>query len=317
MHQISLFRRRNCLILLAFALSSGLIFSSPESYAQTATKEAAKSDTTATADLEPKISGEQLLTEIVPPAEEPHVFNNDPPPVPRLPEPKGLKAMPKPHLVWIDAKKKQVVVDGYVSLDEGLLEMFACTTGTKEHESVVAVLCSAQTIHAALLAVGAKTGHPAKWDPKFEPPTGTEIEIEMRWLDEKDKWQSQDARKWVYDVKTKKTMQHRWVFAGSMFWKDEETGKEYYSAEAGDLICVSNFSTAMLDIPVESSQATNGLLFEAYKKNIPKVGTPVRLVLKPKLSKGKKPAKKEPKTKQSGNASTKDKETVGDKPKID
>lgn len=282
MHQISLFHRRNCLILLAFALSSGLSFSPLDSHAQAAIKETTKSDTTANASLEPKISGDQLLTEI-PPAEEPHVFKNDPPPLPRLPEPKGLKAMPKPHLVWIDTKKKQVVVDGYVSLDEGLLEMFACTAGTKEHESIVAVLCSAQTIHAALLAVGAKTGHPVKWDPKFEPPTGTKIEIEMRWLDAKGKWQSQDAREWIYDVKTKKMLQYHWVFAGSMFWKDEETGKEQYSAESGDLICVSNFSTAMLDIPVESSQATHGLLFEAYKKNIPKVGTPVRLVLKPKF----------------------------------
>jgi hypothetical protein len=206
---------------------------------------------------------------------------------PRLPEPDGLKAMPKPHRVWIDTQRKQVIVDGYVSLNEGLLEMFACTSGTKEHESIVAVLCSAQIVHAALLAVGAEAGHPVRWEEKFEPPTGTEIAIEVRWLDEAGKWKSMPAQRWLKDLNTKKPMAHSWVFAGSGFWKDEETGKEYYLAESGDFICVSNFSTATLDIPVESSQANDGLLFEAHTKNIPPVGTPVRLVLKPKLPQAK------------------------------
>jgi len=202
---------------------------------------------------------------------------------PKLPAPKGAQPMPKPHRVWIDVKNKQVLVDGYVSLNEGLLEMFACPTGTKEHESVVAVYCSAQIVHTALLAVGAKVGHPVRWRPKFAPPAGTEIDIEVRWLDATGKWQSLAAQQWITDVKTNQPMTHAWVFAGSGFWKDEKTGREYYQAEGGELICVSNFSTATLDIPVESSQANDGLLFEANKKNIPAIGTPVRLVLKPKL----------------------------------
>ena len=203
--------------------------------------------------------------------------------MPRLPEPEGAKAMPEPHRVWVDAKKKQVLVDGYVSLNEGLLEMFACPEGTKEHESVIAVQCSAQMVHAALLAVGAKPGHPVRWDPKFEPPTGTEIAIEVRWRDDEGKWQSASAQSWLRDLESKKSMTHPWVFAGSGFWKDEETGKEYYMAEGGDLICVSNFSTATLDVPVASSQANDGLLFEANPDVVPQIGTPVRLVLTPKL----------------------------------
>ncbi len=206
---------------------------------------------------------------------------------PRLPAPENAKPMPEPHRVWVDSKKKQVLVDGYVSLDEGLLEMFACTAGTKEHESIVAVYSSAQMVHAALLAVGAKVGHPVRWDPKFEPPTGTTIEIEVRWLNQQQEWQSARAQDLMLNVDTKKPMAHSWVFAGSGFWKDEETGKEYYMAEGGDLICVSNFSTATLDIPIESSQANEGLLFEANKQKVPEIGTPVRLVLKPKLSKEK------------------------------
>ena len=36
-------------------------------------------------------------------------------------------------------------------------------------------------IHAGLLATGAKPGHPARFQPEFTPPTGTEIAIELRW----------------------------------------------------------------------------------------------------------------------------------------
>ena len=102
--------------------------------------------------------------------------------------------MPAPNRVWVDMKKKQVIVDGYVSLREGYLEMFACPAGTKEHESVVAVQSSAQVVHAALLAIGAKPGTPVQFTPKFAPATGTEIAVEVRWLDPHGKWHKTPAQ---------------------------------------------------------------------------------------------------------------------------
>ena len=209
-------------------------------------------------------------------------------PAPKLPDPPGAKRLPKPDEVWVDAKKRQVMVDGYVSLREGYLEMFACIAGTKEHESIVGVKTKAQTVHAALLAVGAKQGTPVQWVPEFKPPTGTEIDVEVRWLDDKGQWKSARAQDWIRNTDTKKPMTQPWVFAGSGFWKDPESGKEFYMAESGDFICVSNFTTAMLDVPIESSQSNEGLKFEANPDNVPALGTPVRLVLTPKL-KEKKP----------------------------
>jgi len=204
---------------------------------------------------------------------------------PKLPPPEGAKAMPKPNRTWVDEEQGVVYVDGYVSLREGMLEMFACPAGTKEHESIVAVYSWAQVVHAALLALGAETGSPVQFNPEFKPPTGTEIDIEVRWLDESGEWQSIKAQEWVRDLSTDKPMTHPWVFAGSGFWKDEQTGDEHYLAEAGDFICVSNFTTATLDIPAESSQVNDGLMFESLTEKIPPLGTPVRLVLKPRLEK--------------------------------
>jgi hypothetical protein len=204
---------------------------------------------------------------------------------PKLPDPKGAKKLPKPDEVWVDAKNKQVLVDGYVSLREGYLEMFACLVGTKEHESIVAVRSRAHPIHAALLAIGARSGTPVQYVPEFRPPTGTEIEVEVRWLDKDSKWKSARAQEWILNTETKKPMDQPWVFAGSGFWQDPDTGKNIYMAESGDLICVSNFTTAMLDVPIQSSQANDGLIFEANSDEVPELGTPVRLVLTPKLKK--------------------------------
>jgi hypothetical protein len=196
--------------------------------------------------------------------------------------PAGLVKLSKTHEVWLDTKRKAVVVDGEVCLREGLLEMFACPKGTKEHESVVALNCLPEEVHAGLLAAGAKPGTPVKFDPKYEPATGDIIDIVVLWRDEKGEKHVSKAQQWIKNVKTEKAMEYGWVFAGSGFWKDEETGKQHYQANGGDFICVSNFPTATLDLPVESSQANADLMFHAFTENIPPRGTKIRVVLIPR-----------------------------------
>jgi len=68
------------------------------------------------------------------------------------------------------------------------------------------------------------------------------------------------------------------VFAGSSFWTDPTDGKEYYQADGGDLICVSNFPTATLDLPVKSSQSNEALLFEVFEGRVPPRDTEVEIV---------------------------------------
>ena len=84
------------------------------------------------------------------------------------------------------------------------------------------------------------------------------------------------------NVRTGKVMKYSWVFAGSGFWIDPTNGEKFYHGDSGDFICVSNFPSATLDLPVESSQANSNLLYESFTENIPEKGTPVRLVLTPR-----------------------------------
>ncbi len=215
-------------------------------------------------------------------AAEPDPFANQ-----RFTPPSGLVRLSKEHDIWLDTKRKRVVFDGVVCLTEGQLEMFACPRQTKEHESVVAVDCLAREVHAGLIAVGAKSGRPARFEPEYSPAQGSVIDIQLLWYDKDRKKHSTRAQNWVRDVKTKQAMKYDWVFAGSGFWTDPENGDQFYHGDAGDFICVSNFPSATLDVPVESPKANNNLLFESFTENIPPKGTPVRLVLTPR------PAKKE------------------------
>ena len=209
----------------------------------------------------------------------------------------GLKRLTKDYDLWVDLKRKLVVVDGQICMREGVLEMFACPKGTKEHEAIVAVNCKAQFLHAALLAVGAKPGKPMQYEPEYKPATGTVVDVYVLWKDEKGNNQKVKAQEWIKDIKTGKPMSHAWVFAGSRFWTDPDTKKEYYSADGGDLICVSNFVTAMLDLPIPSSQTNAELMFGTFPDRIPPLGTKVRLVLIPQLdakAEAKPTAKAEP-----------------------
>jgi hypothetical protein len=197
-------------------------------------------------------------------------------------EKRGWKRLTKEDQLWVDKKNNRVIVGGVICHREGPLEMFACPRQTKEHESVVSVNSRAFVMHAALLAVDAKPGRPVQFEPMYKPAYGQVIDIDVAWLDENNKQKSVAAQQWVRKVGTQEPLQYDWVFGGSLFRLDEETNRRYYLAEGGDLICVSNFGSAMLDLPVASSDSNSGLLFEAFTERIPELGTRVLVVLKPR-----------------------------------
>lgn len=194
---------------------------------------------------------------------------------------KGLVRLSKKDHAWFDLKRKIVVVDAEICQRKGILEMFACPLGTKDHESVLGIRAKASTVHACLLAVGAIPGQPASWDPEYKPATGAEIDVFVLWTDTHGKRHKVRGQKLVRHTRTQTELNHPWVFAGSLFWRDEED-REHYAADGGEFICVSNFARATLDIPVESSQDNADLLYEPFTERIPPRGTKVRLVLQPK-----------------------------------
>jgi len=198
-----------------------------------------------------------------------------------LADPPGGKRISKQSQVWVDVKNHRVFVDGYVSLRDAPLEMFACPAGTKEHESIVGTVAKSNEVHAALLAIGAMPGTPVQFDPKYVSATGQRIRVWILYRDADGKFKTADARSWVRLGDTDKALEMDWVFAGSTTWIDPEDGKAHYQANSGEMICVSNFSTAMLDLPIESSASNGQQQFMAFTDRIPANLTPVRLMLVP------------------------------------
>lgn len=209
---------------------------------------------------------------------------------PLVDHPEQLMRLNPQYPVFIDKAKKQVVLVGQVCQRDVPLEMFACLSQTKEHEAIVAIPTKAMVVHAALLAVGAEPGAPAHFHPKFTPARGQEVGIELVWRDAQGEIKRARAQDWVRNENTGKALENAWVFAGSGFWTDPETGQEHYRAEGGDLICVSNFSSATLDLDIQSSATNDALMFEAFTERIPPRGTPVTLILTPKAKEAAKGA---------------------------
>jgi hypothetical protein len=206
--------------------------------------------------------------------------------VPLVDEPEKLVPLDPKDRIWITPDGKSVVTLGRIALREGLLELFACRIGTKEHESIVSVRVKPLLIHAALLAVGAEAGKPVQVSPEFAPPSGDEIEVVVRWNNENGERKESLAQDWVWDVgnseeDAKKAMSTHWVFTGSMQYKDESGENHYVADETGELFGVSNFVGAILDVPIKSSADNAELLFACFTERIPERGTPLTLILTP------------------------------------
>ena len=145
----------------------------------------------------------------------------------------------------------------------------------------MATRCPARLIHAGLLALGLEPGSPVSFDPEYRPAAGPKVSVRVRWKDAAGRLQERPAQELIRNTKTGRQLEAEWVFAGSGFWRDPADGTEHYQADGGDMICVSNFPTAMLDLPIESSESNAALLFEAFAGRVPPAGTEVELLLSP------------------------------------
>jgi len=197
--------------------------------------------------------------------------------------------------VWllVDGDKRQVMVQAEVCLREGMLEHLMCRQRTKEHEAVLSADVDARDIHKGLILAKATPGKTVQFkeDGTVVPPTGTPIKVTLTYKDkDKNKTVTVPGRDWIRDFKTKKSLDVDWVFAGSQLLENplEKDKPPLYAANGGDVICVSNFEGAMLDLPVNSSKNNAELEFEAFTERIPPIGTAVTLILEPILEKKKK-----------------------------
>jgi hypothetical protein len=192
--------------------------------------------------------------------------------------------------IWMEnqAGTRRVLVSAEVCLRAGPLEQLLTRKGQKEHEAILTADIDARKLHEALLLAGAEPGSPAQFVPRYRPASGTTIRVSLIY-DDKGTKKTVPARSWIRGLKSKAELECDWVFAGSMLVDNpfDPAAPKRYLANDGDVICISNFESALLDLPIFSSKGDEDRGYEAWTERIPPEGTKVVVVLEPVLTKKK------------------------------
>jgi hypothetical protein len=221
------------------------------------------------------------------------------------------KPVKLPGMVVDYFEKRCVDLEGTICLDKGLLELIACTKGSKEHESIVAVSARAMHIHMGLLLLGANNGHPAMRKPVDEektrwvnvPPRGDSIDVFLVTTNKDGKLIEKpisdfivrssgrvdevDGTVIVAPDQTEKrggkeetSLPHTFIFAGSHL-RDNGPGPRQYLADlSGNVISIASFGDELLCLPFHQTQENGALMWQVKPGALPKVGTKITLRLR-------------------------------------
>ena len=183
----------------------------------------------------------------------------------RAPNPALEEAIKKLKMpgVAINLKAHCVDIEGKICLDKGMLELVACTKGTKEHESIVVIEARPMHIHTALLLLGAKPGNPAMRKPLDEqkeqwidiPPGGSAMDVLLVFPDKAGKLaehpisefitrssaESGVRREAAANKEVDRKFPHTFLFAGSQLVDDGPGPRKYLSDLSGNVISIATF----------------------------------------------------------------------------
>ncbi len=226
-------------------------------------------------------------------------------PMPKKPARKPVKL---PGMV-IDFEKRCVDLEATVCLDEGFLELVACTKGSKEHESIVAVAARPMHIHTALLLLGANNGNPAMRKQVGEeekrwvdiPPRGDPIDAYLVFKNSDGKMIERLVSDFIARSKERsdeigvienrrertkagkdKEFPHTFLFAGSHLRDNGKGPRQYLADLSGHVISIATFGDELLCLPGVQSHANGALMWQVDSAHLPDVGTRITLRLRPK-----------------------------------
>lgn len=213
------------------------------------------------------------------------------------PDPLPLKL---PGLV-IDRERRSVDVEASICLEEGYLELIACTKDSKEHESLVVIEALPVHIHTALLLLGARNGNPAMRRALNEeetrwvdlPPQGDLIEVSLKFEDSEGKMIERPISDFIArsdehaddpaaadaDDAAAARFSNTFIFAGSHLSTQESGPRKYLADLSGNVISIASFGDELLCLPDFQSHENGALVWRVDSTHLPKLGTKVTLRL--------------------------------------
>ncbi len=203
----------------------------------------------------------------------------DPQPVPlALQALHSARAKPFMPGVRINWPNREVEVAGVVVLREGMLELFACSPDTREHESIVRISARPTHVYQALGLLGLEPGSPPRWDPEMErgfAATGPRLRLRVRYQRD-GRLYTDEIHRWMWNIMTDEPAPPaQWVFSGSL---RDDRGRLAVAFE-GTVVCVVDFQAALISLPQSYSDSNEDLWLRPHAERIPPLGTPCVLLI--------------------------------------
>lgn len=183
--------------------------------------------------------------------------------------------------VTIDWPNLTVELEAEVVLQDGPLELFACSPRTKEHESVLVVMARPREIFQAMGLIGLTPGSPTRYikeDDRWEPARGDRVDLRVRW-GEGDAVRFARPQEWMLRSDRDKLMsppELRWVFAGSLTSKEGRFAADL----EGTVAAVVDFEASLIALSTSHTADNEQLWLMANKERIPARGTRCRLLIR-------------------------------------
>lgn len=219
-------------------------------------------------------------------------------------KPKEIKL---PGLV-IDLEKGCVDVEASVCLQEGTLELIACTKDTKEHESIIVIAAKPSHIHAALLLIGARPGNPSIRKPANAegtrwidiPPQGDPIGVYLAFKDKEGKMVEYPISDFIAPTdedygqsnaddqpEEKAGFPDAFVFAGSQLYGKGKGPRQYLCDQSGNVISIATFGDELICLSGMHASDNESLMWQINPTKLPEVGTKITLRLRPRGKAGR------------------------------
>ena len=161
----------------------------------------------------------------------------------------------------IDAASRELIVTGYVNQVRGAIELLACGTGGKVHESVFVLFVEPKDLQAGLLLLGLKHGAPMP-GIGMEPPEGDEVVIEVEW-EQAGQIHRRNAEYFVFNAKKREQAEHdTWIFNGSTV----EDGLFMAGAEES---LIATYWDPWSIINIESELGGDDEILTVYEERVP------------------------------------------------
>lgn len=185
--------------------------------------------------------------------------------------------------VRLDKKTLSISFPGKLNMKRGLLEYLLVNSKGSAHESLLVTDVAANSIHVAMLLLGATGGAitneapPGQLDARYFRTApklkGDNVFIAVKWK-EKDVEKTVAIEEWLYCEAEKRAIEHGpWIYNGSMLYEGH-----FLAQIENNLVALVTNPSALINNPRKGND--NDQMWNVNGESTPGDGTPVEIIFK-------------------------------------